>query len=80
MADVVRDRPNPGVPRRIVGFERDETGQWVARLDCGHGQHVRHDPPWLNRPWTQTAAGRTAHIGATLFCRKCLDDGEAGGG
>ncbi|WP_372965970.1 DUF3565 domain-containing protein [Marinobacter sp.] len=19
-------------------------------LACGHSQHVRHDPPWVNRP------------------------------
>ena len=25
---------------------------------CGHRQHVRHNPPFVTRPWTVTAAGR----------------------
>ena len=29
----------------IVGFHLDEENHWVAELACGHGQHVRHDPP-----------------------------------
>ena len=29
----------------IVGFHVDEYGDWVADLQCGHGQHVRHQPP-----------------------------------
>lgn len=57
--------------RRIVGFHQDEAGDWVAELDCGHGQHVRHDPPWTSRPWTLTAAGRAGALGQTLPCRKC---------
>ncbi len=62
--------------RAIAGFHLDEHGDWVARLACGHHQHVRHDPPWQNRPWTQTAAGRAAALGRLLPCRKC-DDGAA---
>ncbi|WP_083384011.1 MULTISPECIES: DUF3565 domain-containing protein [Cupriavidus] len=57
--------------RRIVGYHRDEAGDWVAELECGHGQHVRHDPPWQSRPWTQSERGRTARLGARLACRKC---------
>lgn len=34
-----------GIGRRIVGFDRDEEGDWVALLECGHRQHVRHRPP-----------------------------------
>jgi hypothetical protein len=60
----------------IVGFHLDELGDWVAELACGHFQHVRHDPPWTNRPWTQTASGRDAALGHTLACRKC-DQGAA---
>lgn len=64
-----------GIPRRIVGFHLDEEGHWVAELDCGHGQHVRHDPPWRERPWTQSAVGRRRHLGVRLHCRKCLTAG-----
>ena len=42
--------------RRITGFHEDEEGHWVAELECGHAQHVRHDPPWQSRPWVTTAA------------------------
>lgn len=63
-----------GVPRRIVGFDQDAHGHWVAQLDCGHGQHVRHTPPWQDRAWTQSAEGRAARIGETLVCRKCLEE------
>ena len=55
-------RPDPrageGVARRITGFPRDEEGHWVAELECGHGQHVRHDPPWQSRPWVTSAVVR----------------------
>ena len=57
--------------RPIVGFHLDEHGDWVAELACGHFQHVRHDPPWINRPWTQTPAGRAGVLGRVLACRKC---------
>ncbi len=36
--------------RRITGFRQDEHGDWVAELECGHLQHVRHHPLWTNRP------------------------------
>lgn len=67
----------PGIPRRIVGYHRDELGDWVAELECGHGQHVRHNPPWQSRPWAATPEGREAHLGVRLRCRKCLE--ETGG-
>jgi hypothetical protein len=57
--------------RRITGFHTDEEGHWVAELDCGHNQHVRHDPPWQNRPWVVTPEGRDAALGRMLACRKC---------
>lgn len=62
--------------RKIVSFHQDEERHWVARLECGHNQHVRHDPPWVNRPWVVTPAGRAAAIGAELNCKKC-DTGQA---
>jgi hypothetical protein len=62
------------VRRRIVGFHLDEKRDWVAELECGHGQHTRHQPPWQLRPWVTTEAGRRSRIGAMLDCRKC-DEG-----
>ncbi|HKB00670.1 MAG TPA: DUF3565 domain-containing protein [Gemmataceae bacterium] len=57
--------------RRIVGFHQDGEGHWVAELDCGHNQHVRHDPPWMSRPWVVTPEGRAGRLGAVLECKKC---------
>jgi hypothetical protein len=57
--------------RRIIGFHQDEEGDWVAELECGHGQHVRHNPPWINRPWVVTAEGRARTLGQILSCRLC---------
>jgi hypothetical protein len=58
----------------IVGFRRDEQGDWVAELECGHGQHVRHRPPWEMRPWVVTPEGRREHLGKMLRCKKCDED------
>jgi hypothetical protein len=55
----------------IVGYHQDDVQNWVARLACGHTQHVRHDPPWINRPWVITAEGRRSHLGTELPCKKC---------
>jgi hypothetical protein len=55
-----------------VGFHQDEHGDWVAELDCGHGQHVRHDPPWQRRPWVLNPEERAKYIGVELRCVKCL--------
>jgi len=57
--------------RRITGFHQDEHGHWVAELECGHGQHVRHDPPWQNRPWVLTEETRRAYLGVVLACVLC---------
>lgn len=57
--------------RRIVSFHADADGSWVADLECGHTQHVRHEPPLSSRPWVLTEAGRAAHIGTTLPCLAC---------
>ena len=50
----------------IVGFHLDEENHWVADLACGHGQHVRHDPPWQNRPWVLREQGRREKLGVML--------------
>ena len=57
--------------RSITGFEIDAGGDAVALLDCGHRQHVRHDPPWRMRPWAVTEEGRRAALGAELDCPLC---------
>jgi hypothetical protein len=57
--------------RRIVDFELDDDGHWRARLDCGHPQHVRHDPPLITRPWVLTEKGRASRLGFELDCKLC---------
>jgi hypothetical protein len=64
------------VPRRITGYHQDDVGDWVAELECGHGQHVRHNPPWQVRPWVVTDAGRAEHLGTTLSCVLCATEGR----
>ena len=56
---------------RIVGYHQDIEKHWVAELECGHFQHVRHNPPWTNRPWVLTPEGRNAKVGVKLNCTKC---------
>ena len=60
-----------GQPRKIVRFHLDENLDWVAELECGHQQLVRHNPPWTERHWVTTAEGRQAHIGQELRCLAC---------
>jgi tellurite resistance-related uncharacterized protein len=57
--------------RKIVGFHRDDEGHWVADLECGHPQHVRHRPPMEERPWVQSEAGRQSMLGRALGCLYC---------
>lgn len=59
--------------QNIIGFHQDEAQDWVADLACGHRQHVRHEPPWSNRPWVLTQEGRRAHLGQTLPCKTCAE-------
>lgn len=60
--------------RAIIGYHVDEEGHWVAQLDCGHNQHLRHVPPWVNRPWVLDGKERKARLGALLNCVTC-DEG-----
>ena len=58
----------------ITGYFQDEENHWVAKLACGHNQHVRHNPPLVSRPWVLTQAGRDGKIGVLLGCKECGDD------
>ena len=55
----------------ITGFHLDAEGDWVAELSCGHRQHVRHDPPFQQRPWVLTPASRAGRLGTLLTCPPC---------
>lgn len=58
----------------IIGFYEDIEGHFVAMLECGHEQHVRHKPPLVERPWVLTEEGRRSRIGLELDCRECDRD------
>jgi tellurite methyltransferase len=60
------------IERTVTGFRVDTDGDWVAVLDCHHGHHARHDPPWQERSWTQTEEGRQSMVGTTMGCPKCV--------
>ena len=55
----------------INGFHQDEEDYWVAELSCGHTLHMRHQPPWQNRPWVMDQARREQRIGQLLPCKEC---------
>lgn len=57
--------------RSIRAFEMDQHGDWVAFLSCGHKQHVRHQPPFFERPWVTTEQGRRGKLGGVLNCVQC---------
>ena len=58
----------------IVCYHLDEEDHWVAELDCGHNQHVRHNPPLVSRPWVVSEEGRNSMLGFELNCVKCDTD------
>jgi tellurite methyltransferase len=57
--------------RSITGYHQDEAADWVAELECGHNQHVRHRPPFQLRAWVLCPEGRAARLGTTLECSLC---------
>jgi hypothetical protein len=57
--------------RKITGFRSDNHGHWIAELECGHSQHVRHEPPWTVREWVTTEEGRRGFLGRELMCTEC---------
>jgi hypothetical protein len=65
--------------RKIVGFHQDEQQHWVADLECGHQQHVRHDPPLTMRPWVLKPEGRESRTGIEMDCKNCDEsEGQTG--
>jgi hypothetical protein len=63
--------------RKITGYNKDEYGDWRAELDCGHYQHVRHDPPLITRAWVLTEGGRESHLGFELNCKRCDEESNS---
>lgn len=61
----------PLMKQKIVAFDKDDEGHWRAELECGHYQHLRHDPPLRDRPWVLNKSEREKRLGAELECRKC---------
>jgi hypothetical protein len=61
--------------QKIVGYDKDEDADWRAKLECGHYQHVRHQPPMITREWVLSDEGRASRIGFELECKKC-DEGS----
>jgi hypothetical protein len=61
-----------GVAHKIVDFHLDESLDWVADLECGHQQHLRHNPLWTNRHWVTTPQGRYEHLGYELQRLVCV--------
>jgi tellurite resistance-related uncharacterized protein len=57
--------------RAITDWVQDEAGAWCALLACCHRQHVRHQPPFVERAWVTTPQGRAAHLGQSLDCPLC---------
>jgi hypothetical protein len=64
------------VQRAITSFHLDADGDWVAELECGHRQHVRHRPPFFPQPWILEDAGRRERLGTPLDCRLCDEGGK----
>eukprot|EP00538_Stauroneis_constricta_P011946 CAMPEP_0119566944 /NCGR_PEP_ID=MMETSP1352-20130426/34541_1 /TAXON_ID=265584 /ORGANISM="Stauroneis constricta, Strain CCMP1120" /LENGTH=170 /DNA_ID=CAMNT_0007616131 /DNA_START=92 /DNA_END=604 /DNA_ORIENTATION=+ len=65
------------IPQPIVGYFKDEENHWVAKLKCGHSQHVRHDPPMVEREWVTTERGRRRMLGVELPCKLCVKESKS---
>jgi hypothetical protein len=62
--------------RQIKSYEKDDEGHWRALLECGHYQHVRHDPPLITREWVLSEPGRASRLGVELNCKRCDEELE----
>lgn len=56
---------------KIAGYDEDDVGDWRAKLECRHYQHVRHQPPLITREWVLGEKGRNSRMGMDLECKKC---------
>ena len=56
--------------QKIVGFDKDEDGDWSAELECGHYQHVRHRTRMIIREWVWWEEGGQEKLGVKLECKK----------
>ena len=65
---VLNSQMQAGTPSKIVDYHLDERFDWIADLECGHQQYVRHNPPWTNAHWVTTPQGRYEHLGYELQC------------
>ena len=63
--------------QKIAGFDKDDENHWRAILECGHRQHLRHDPPMTTREWVLTEEGRASRIGYELDCKRCDEEPAA---
>lgn len=55
----------------LTGFRRDDAGEWVAELSCGHDQHMRHRPPFQLREWVLSPEGRAKRACEPVECPLC---------
>jgi len=60
--------------QKITAFDKDDEDHWRAILECGHRQHLRHDPPMTTRPWVLTEEGRASRLGFELDCKRCEEE------
>ncbi|HKR59772.1 MAG TPA: DUF3565 domain-containing protein [Pyrinomonadaceae bacterium] len=63
--------------QKITDFELDDESHWRAILECGHRQHVRHNPPLTSRSWVLTEEGRSSRIGFELDCQLCEAESDS---
>jgi len=66
--------PHSKMKQKIAGFDKDDEDHWRAILECGHRQHLRHDPPMTTRTWVLTEEGRASRIGFELDCKRCDEE------
>ena len=72
--DQQRLHSRPSMKQKITDFDRDDEQHWRAILECGHRQHLRHDPPMTSRPWVLIEEGRASRIGFELDCKRCDEE------
>lgn len=63
--------------QKIRGYDKDDENHWRAILECGHRQHLRHDPPMTSREWVLTEKGRESRLGFELDCKRCDEEPAA---